>query len=377
MEGCIAVAAISARVMVESLSEGGVRVIALDLFGDRDTRASALAWHGIGDPARLAFDDEAFMDAVAQLARRGDVAGWVAGSGFEARPDLLARGASVLPLLGNAPELVHRIRTPAWFYPWLATQGVTHAEVSVDHPAPADGWLVKDARACGGWHVRTAGRAAATTSGGGYFQRLVEGVPMSVLFLGDGRDWLALGVARQIVRPLGGHPFIYRGGLGPVALSAAAQSRLNAMLDRVVQGLGLRGLNGIDFILQGDTPVLIELNPRPTASVALFDHRVAGGLMRAHVEVCRGGALSGLVRVDGPPRMHGSEVVFAERGGQTGAATAAWMDAQGWCRDLPAAGTRHAYGDPVCSVIAEGASEDEVEAALASRRREVLGNLEH
>ncbi|ATE60784.1 hypothetical protein CCZ27_13280 [Thauera sinica] len=273
----VAVAAMSARMMAESVARGGGAVVALDLFGDGDTRAAAEAWHGIGSAGALRFDDAAFLDALALLARQNDVAGWVAGSGFEARPDLIARGASVLPLFGNAPELVRRVRTPGWFYPWLAARQVPHAEVSISRPAQPEGWLAKDARACGGWHVRPAAAAGPACGVGRYFQRRIEGMPLSVLFLADGRDWRIAGIARQIVRPLGGHAFVYRGGVGPVGLPPPAQEALAAMLDRVVPGLGLIGLNGIDFVLRAGEPVLIELNPRPTASVALFDRCVNGG----------------------------------------------------------------------------------------------------
>lgn len=374
MKQSVVVAGLSARMMVESLRGGGRGAIALDLFGDEDTRAAALAWHAIGDPNRLAFDDKLFLDAILKSARRGDVAGWVAGSGFEARTDLLARGAALLPLLGNAAGLVQRVRTPGWFYPWLVAHEVAHAEVSIERPASLDGWLVKNARACGGWHVRPAGRADAASEGG-YYQRRVDGPAMSVLFLADRHEWRIVGVARQIVRPLCGHPYVYRGGIGPVALSPGARRRLETMLDRIVPGLGLCGLNGIDFILSGEVPVLIELNPRPTATLALFDAAIPGGLMQAHVAVCRGASLADF-RVAKLDEIRGSEVVYARRGGVVEAELAQWMTAQGWCRDIPAAGTPHAFGDPVCSVVTQGRDEAEVECMLAAHRDAVAGNLE-
>lgn len=374
MKQSVVVAGMSARMMVDSLRDGGIGVIALDLFGDEDTRAAGVEWHAIGDPNRLAFDDELFLEAIVQCARRGDVVGWVAGSGFEARTDLLARGAALLPLLGNAAGLVQRVRTPGWFYPWLVDNGVAHAEVSIKRPAILDGWLVKNARACGGWHVRPAGRAEAASSGG-YYQRRVDGPAMSVLFLADRREWRIVGVARQIVRPLCGHPYVYRGGIGPVVLPPGARLRLEAMLGRLVSGLGLCGLNGIDFILSGDEPLLIELNPRPTATLALFDSAIPGGLMQAHVEVCRGAAVSGF-RVGQLAEVRGSEVVYARRAGVVDTELGEWMAGQGWCRDVPAAGTRHAFGDPVCSVIAQGRDAAEVECALAAHRDAVAGNLD-
>lgn len=362
--------------LAESVASGGATAVALDLFGDVDTRAAAAAWHDIGSGAQLALDGAALLDALARLADEGDVDAWVAGSGFEARPDLLARGATLLPLLGNPPEVVRRVRTPGWFYPWLAARRVPHAAVSVAPPVQPEGWLSKDARACGGWHVRPALTAVPGGGAGHYFQRRIEGVPMSVLFLADGHRWHIAGIARQTIRPLGGHQYVHRGGVGPIDLPAAALDALRAMVDSIVGGLGLVGLNGIDFILHEDGPLLIELNPRPTASVALFDDCVHGELLLAHAAVCRGAALDAL-RFQPLRAVRGSEVVFAPHAGRIDDETADWLAGQGWCHDLPVAGTAHAWGDPVCSVSARAESTAEVERLLAERRRAVLDAVAH
>lgn len=362
--------------LAESVASGGAEVVALDLFGDADTRAVATAWYGIGSASSLALDGAALLDALARLAEEGEVGAWVAGSGFEARPDLLARGATLLPLLGNPPELVRRVRTPGWFYPWLAARHVPHAAVSLAPPARAEGWLAKDARACGGWHVRPALAAVRGGGAGHYFQRHIQGMPMSVLFLADGRRWHIAGIARQTIRALGGHRFVYRGGVGPIDLPAGALEALRAMVDSIVGGLGLVGLNGIDFILHEDGPLLIELNPRPTASVALFDDCVPGGLVQAHAAVCRGAALDAL-RFQTVQGVRGSEVVFATRAGCIDGEGADWLAGQSWCHDLPAAGSAHAYGDPVCSVSARAETTAQVERLLAERRRAVLDAVAH
>jgi len=68
-------------------------------------------------------DRAALLAALAALRARGDVAGWVAGSGFEAQLELLAEAAGVLPLLGNSPETVRRARSPAAFADLLDALG--------------------------------------------------------------------------------------------------------------------------------------------------------------------------------------------------------------------------------------------------------------
>lgn len=365
----------SARSLVESARVSRLHPIALDVFGDLDTCRLADACVRIG-ASGLAMDREALLAALAQLRARGDVAGWVAGSGFEAQLDLLAEGACVLPLLGNRPETVRRVRTPADFAGVLDALGVAHPGFSNCRPADPRGWLLKDAHACGGWHVRPAEAASAARLGeGGYFQRRVAGEPFSCLFLAEKEAAHVVGFSRQIVRALGRRPYVYRGGVGPVALPNAAQEALGSAALKLTRALGLVGLNGIDLILDAaGQPWVLELNPRPTAAIQLFDEAVEGGLMRAHVDACAGRQRA-FVASAGLP-VHGFETVFARRAGQIDQASAAWLAGQGWCCDIPQAGTRHAWGDPLCTVRAQGASVEAVLQQLSERRRSVLLQLQ-
>jgi len=362
---------------VESAREGDLEPIALDVFGDRDTRERAAEWYPIGRHGSLAFDSEALLQRLSELAKHGDVAGWVAGSGFEACPELLADGAKLLPLLGNTPALVARIRSPDWFYARLAALGITHAPVATVLPEEDTGdWLFKDARSCGGWHVRPAAQAPARHGPGGYFQRRVAGVPMAALLLADGSDWRLVGVTRQILRGAGRRPYTYLGGIGPVALDGSAAERLRRMIDRLVREFGLLGLNGVDIVLDEGEPVLIELNPRPTASMALLSDAVRGGLLRAHVEVCQGGRLPQQRLALGAESVLGHEVVFATRDAVIGEALSNRLAERHWCRDRPWPGAHVMVRDPVCSIVATGPTEDAVRVQLSARRREIEELLE-
>ena len=97
----LAVVSISARMLAESAVADGFKVVALDLFGDADTRRACAEWHSIGDPASLSIDGGRLLSVLEALAQRRRGAGWIAGSGFEGRPDLLESGAALLPLIGT------------------------------------------------------------------------------------------------------------------------------------------------------------------------------------------------------------------------------------------------------------------------------------
>lgn len=372
----LAFAATSARSLVDCARASGIIPIALDVFGDLDTCRLAAACVPIGGSA-LALDRDALLGALADLRARGDVAGWVAGSGFEAQLGLLAEGAQRLPLIGNRPETVRRVRSPAEFSALLDAQAIAQPDFSTDQPADARGWLVKDAHACGGWHVRAAEEVEACVPGEGrYFQRRVAGEPWSCLFLAAADDARVIGFSRQIVRPLGRRPYVYRGGVGPVALPAAAREDLIAAALKLTRALGLLGLNGIDFVLDAaGRPWVLELNPRPTAAIQLFADACEGGLMRAHVEACAG-RLPLSAQLSSPVVVRGFETVFARRAGWIGEADAAWLAGQTWCCDVPQPGTRHAWGDPLCTVRARGDSVEAVLRRLGERRRSVSLRLQ-
>lgn len=365
----------SARSLVESARVSRLHPIALDVFGDLDTCRLAEACVRI-DGNGLAMGRDQLLAALAQLRARGDVAGWVAGSGFEAQLELLAEGARVLPFLGNRPETVRRVRTPAVFAAVLDALAIAHPGFSRHPPVDPRGWLLKDAHACGGWHVRPAQAASAARLGaGGYFQRQVAGEPFSCLFLAAGEAAQVVGFSRQIVRALGGRQYVYRGGVGPVVVPDAVQEALTRAAQALTGVFGLVGLNGIDYVLDAaGQPWVLELNPRPTAAIQLFDEALEGGLMRAHVDACTGRRRAFVATTGSPVR--GFETVFARRAGQIDPARSAWLLAQEWCCDIPQAGTCHAWGDPLCTVRAQGASVDAVLQQLNERRRTVALHLQ-
>lgn len=381
MPRLLAVAALSARMLAEAARDGGYRVVALDAFGDADTRRASEAWLPIGAADRLALDGAALLAALRRLRRAGAV-GWVAGSGFEAQPGLLAAAARVLPLIGNSPAVLARVRDPASFFGCLGALGIACPESTFAAPQPAAGWLRKNAASSGGWEVwpadapTPAGPAEAPASI--YYQRRARGKPMSALFLANGRQSRLLGVNRQLARRLAGRPYVFRGCIGPLAVPAAAQRQLAAALDALSANFALRGLNGLDFLLDGERLLALELNARPPASIDLYRDLLPGGLLRAHLAACLGGRLptaadtaaatAGLAAL--PPR--GFEVLYSRRRHEPGPDAALAP----WCHDLPTAGAVIERGAPLCTVSAVGASAAEVRAELRRRGRQISSQLE-
>lgn len=369
----LAVAALSARALVESAALDGLRTVALDCFGDADTQRLAMQWHDVGAPQALHIADDRLLASLAALAQRGEVEGWMAGSGFDGRADLLERGAALLPLLGTAPGDVRRVRDPQEFFGVLHAHGIGFPSVSLDPPATWSGWLLKDAGGCGGWQVRRA--TADTTAGPGqYWQRERRGVPMSATFVANGRDAVLLGFNALTVRRSGERPYLFCGVTGPVPVGDAVQREVTAITRLLAAVFRLRGLGSLDFLLDGDTVEVLELNPRPPASLALYPRVGEGGPVRAHLRACQRDELPPApAPLDG---VRGTEIVFAPRALQVGAELAAQIAQAEGARDLPRAGARCNAGDPLCSVVAEGRDLHELTTRLARRREALLAFLE-
>lgn len=362
----LVVAGLSARLMAEAAARDGYRVIALDAFGDTDTRRAAALWQPVGQRGALRLDARRLLDALAEIGAQapdGGVIGWVAGSDLECEPELLERGAALLPLIGTAPGAVRRVRDPVSFFGGLATLGLPHPETRLSAPADPTGWLCKHARSAGGWHIRPAAQPAEPARQP-YYQREQAGTPMSALFIGNGREARLIGCHELIVRGLGQRPHVYRGAIGPLPLPAAKQARVEAMLGKLTRAFALHGLASLDLIDDGEQLWLLEVNPRPSASMALHE----GALMRSHVEACTEERLPAPAAVpDGP--IAGTEIVFARSAFELDEVQAAALAARADCHDLPGAGTRFEAGDPVCSVSARGTGVGELRAALAGKRQ--------
>ena len=373
----LVVAGISARMMAEAAAQAGYRAVALDVFGDRDTRLASAEWAPIGRKGGWALDADRTLQALRVVAAQADVAGWVAGSGFEAEPVLLEQGAGMLRLIGTPPAAVRRVRDPHSFFDFLDAAAIGHPQVSMTPPRDSRGWLAKSARGTGGWHIRRAdAQPGAEPDSHDYFQRHVAGQPMSATFIASGSKVCVLGFNELIVRPFGTRPFVYCGAIGPVPLHAGVVAEVSRALRLLAAEFSICGLGSLDFMLDGETVSLLELNPRPGASMALYAHHLPHGVMAAHVRACLGAELPSLAVAPAPALVRGTEIVFARRplalDERAAASLARWPHGH----DLPWAAATFDAGDPVCSVSAEGATAGHVRTRLTERREALLNTLE-
>ncbi|HEX5194591.1 MAG TPA: ATP-grasp domain-containing protein [Solirubrobacteraceae bacterium] len=352
----VLVVAVSARMLAELAVADGHEVIAIDRFGDVDLRAVAIAATAAGN------------DALVRRAERVDADAVVYGAGFENRPDLVARLAAGRELLGTPPELLSAVRDP-----WALDAAVGRAGARVpetrrvaEMPSCAgDGaWLRKPLAGGGGRGVRRwgGGRLRPTE----ILQRRADGLSCSAIAIADGRDATVIGVTEQLHR--GGYR--WSGNVSPPRLPPSERIELSARLDAVcgavAQRFGVRGAFGVDAIWDRRKLWVLEVNPRPTASLELF----ADGAFGAHVRGARGVSLP----TPGTPSTSGCAkvklVLYADR--ELRAPDPTWWPA-GLVRDVPHRGQPIARGAPVCTLVSASAEPDEL-AALGARLLRELGD---
>jgi uncharacterized protein len=361
------VVAHSGRMLAASAARGGQRIVVLDQFGDRDTHALAGAAHVVRsrDGAGTGFDPADLLATAAAHAPPHDCAGLVYGAGFEDDPDTLRALARGRTLYGNPPDVVARLKAPLMLAALLDRLGIRHPPTRLDPPADRAGWLVKRAGASGGGHVARAD-AVVVPMPGTYYQRRVEGRSLSVLFLADGSRALVLGVSEQWVRGDGARPYAFAGAAGPIALAQARMDRLRGALDRLVAATGLRGCNSADLVVDDAQCAMIEINPRPSATLDLYDADWPDGLFALHLRACRGRLPAAPSAA--PRRARALAVVYAARRIRVPAA----FRFPDWCSDLP--GGSGSGGDalidadqPVCTVHADGEDAGAARRAVAAR----------
>jgi uncharacterized protein len=355
-KGLVLIAAPSGRALAASARRGGYVPLVADGFGDQDTIAAAAAHIRVSFARPI--NGDRFITALQTLADSRDCVGIVCGSGFEDRADLLTMISQRWPLLGNSPETITRAKDPIDFAARCREAHIPHPETSLVPPLDVEGWLAKRIGGAGGWHIRPADKIKKHDKNV-YFQRRVNGVPVSALLLCDGSDILVLGFSAQWTAPTPRHPFRYGGAARPAPIAEGVKEAMIAALKRLNSIMPLVGLNSADFVLDGDAFQLLEVNPRPGATFDLFEPE-GTSLFALHLDACRGR----LPRSAPSYRtaMAGA-IVYAQRD----ILAAPAFDWPEWTADRPVPGSAVEAEQPLCSVFARGASALEAKQLVEKR----------
>lgn len=235
------------------------------------------------------FNADELLKVITQLDL-SDCLGCIYGSGFEAQPDLLQKIVEVVPLIGNTLKTVNAIKHATQFFSALRRLNIAHPAV-FDVLPDKDGsgrsvvYLKKFAAGSGGVHIKLASTNEAKLLNNEYYQQQLNGQSVSLLFLADRRKVEVVGFNEQWLSPCAEMPFRYGGAVSHVVLSSSVQQQLIEAALKLTVTFGLLGLNSLDAIVQDDKVYVLEVNPRLSATVDLYDN-TAANLLDRHVQVC-------------------------------------------------------------------------------------------
>ena len=363
----VLIAAASGRALAASARRAGYAPLVTDFFGDEDTIAAAQAHVRIRPHNGRSMDPDELIAAFHALGATHDPSGAVCGTGFEDRTDVLARIAQHWTLIGNSPATVARIKDPTFLAALCRRCGIPHPDTRPDLPNDAAGWLAKRSGGAGGTHIRiVAGERTAPEAY--YFQRRVSGDPVSALVLADGHSAMVLGFSAQWSSPAPEQPFRYGGAVQPAPLTRATAGALTGAVQQLTSLISLVGLNSFDFLVDGREFHLLEINPRPGATLDIFEPRGGASMFAMHVEACRG------ILPDTPPtygRAAASAIVYADRDIPR-IPSLSWP---GWVGDRPIAGSSISAQSPLCTVFASAATAALARKLADQRARAILARL--
>ncbi len=341
--------------------------------------------------------------ALVRLSQQFPQVPWLYTGAMENRPRLLEQLARRRPLAGNPPQVLARVRNPWWLARVLRQAGLPAPEVFPQGEAPPrDGrWLLKPLGSAGGWGVKPWEAQSPTRYDPHrhYFQRRVQGEPLSVLFLSWQEECHLLACHGQWCGRAwaGAGGFVYCGSWGPLPADPELARQLKHLGTTLTLAAGLRGLWGADGVLTPGGFVPVEINPRVPASAEVLHLAREAPLLGWHLAAC------GLppAGVDWPPRLHcrppaqqplvAKAVLYAREACRVSRALPQRLLAleetsipglppqvRAACRDVPHPGSVLRNGEPVLTLLlaAPGDTGPELESLMARAAQWVYDQLE-
>jgi predicted ATP-grasp superfamily ATP-dependent carboligase len=368
------VVGISTRAIAESAARSGYDVVTLDYFGDRDQKELVENYSLMRD-FQLGFSAEALLEA--SHALKFEAVTYI--SSLENYPAVAEGLARQHTLLGNSPSTLRRVRD------WDHLRSVCRQE-NIAHPVTLLPGEEEQARESGRWARPERSRwvSKPARSGGGHgisfwkgdalgqgriLQEWIAGAACSAAFVADGRRCVLLGLTEQLIgrKELGARGFTWCGNILPLNLPPTEAKQVVGAVRRMAESLtrsfGLRGVNGIDFVLGWDetgqpVPYLVEVNPRYTASMELVEWAYGLNVFDAHVRSFDGELPTFHLEehlFSHPASYYGKGIVYARHNG-TMPETAGWRE-QGR-RDIPFPGELIAARHPICTALAQDETRD-------------------
>ena len=337
--------------MAEGAVRAGYIVYTIDCFADADTHELANAVYQLETSASET-EIRTILDAI------GPVDCVVMGSGFE-HYRCLVKKILGCPVFLNSAKIFKQLNDPTVFFAMLDRLAISHPGHLFKAGNESENLLLKRAGGCGGQQVRQFRHAQVSLNKGEYLQRKVSGETISATFIADGHSFLLLGCNRNWQERTNQHPCLFAGAVRIDDKQWRHRKEVIGILSRLMSELKLKGLCGIDFILENEQLLLIDVNARPVQTAGLYMAEYEN-MFQHHLD-----SFSGVLPAERTLiGSYAQKIVYAKTTLKI-PEHCKWPE---WVKDRPMQGSLIEAGSPVCSILAN--AENELETIKLIENRE-------
>jgi len=346
-----------------------VTVVGLLSYRDLSSKARYLSLaHDFGGIFPLNIDSLHKRIGEAALAQSGNLAAY--SGGFENQFDIIAKLEQQFELLGNRPEALKQVRNPFRLQEIVNNVGLKMPEILSPGtiPNPNLKWLRKAVKSGAGARIKPW-KKVVPDDPDYIVQQKIDGPPQSVSFIANGKEAKIFAYSEQIIgdEAFGASGYRYVGNLILPQSDQGLIEKLSRLANDLTRAFKLVGLNGIDFILHEDEPYILEVNPRFSASMEIYEDALGQSIFDWHIAGSRGEPLPDIPKIS-DTNVHGKASVGSRRHGILGD-TIGWLE-QGY-RNVPSDSMLIIPHFPLAIVTAVGRNRDECYAQLVSKANEL------
>ncbi len=373
----ILVIGIDSAALAASAKRAGYNVFAADYFGDQDLKQTckdslSIVAQRAGKSCRhlaINFSSNALLDLTEKLLAVHQIDAALLASGLEDSPKVLTRLNELVPIIGNLPKTIEKVRNKTEFFRELKKLAILYPitasaktleegkQTAKDIGYPV---IVKPLPTLGGAGIRKINNRselnaffhqAIPSSREVLIQEFVSGVNMSVSFLSSKEESVVLTFNEQLlgIQELGQRePFGYCGNIVPSSADSTVMEACREAARKIASHFRLAGSNGIDFVISRDgTPYVVEVNPRFQGTLECAERVLRINLVKAHMKTCvdgtlpsygKGKLISCCVRL----------ILYARH-----RSIAPDLCSLEEARDIPLPGVVIEEGEPLCSILTE------------------------
>ena len=296
-----------------SAKKAGYEVFAADYFGDQDLERVCLKGLSIVEQRPGAtcgrmgtdFEAEPLLHFAKELADKNQIDGVLLSSGLDDSHSVLCELNDLIPMLGNQPDVIKRVRNKTDFFRELRRLGIHHPEtviVESFEEAKKEGKdigypvLVKPSRGFAGVGIRKAGdlnelkhafKDASVIDEKVVVQEYISGIHASMSLISSTKETMILTLNAQLQGLVGvgqREPFGYCGNVVPLVTTRIVVEKCKTISERITSHFGLVGSNGVDLVVSNEgEPYVVEVNPRFQATLECVERVLRLNVVEAQV----------------------------------------------------------------------------------------------